>query len=267
MAVAGALLMILVLMGCGDDERVGSADGAALDARAADARFDSTPIDAALDGPIGNGDTRVDISRLGDPSFDLVGWSIVTAPLGSTADPSPGVATLEAIWSGHTYDAGLGVLGPGAVHAPPYDGEIAAGLITLGVDPGDHFVVSDWTAPAGLFFVVTLVPSTGAPTGRSPDFETGPIIPSALFPLEVEAELYHKGGVGISDPWFEVDTYPTIDVVAPSSGADGYSHIPFAWGESTESIPGTPGFYHLEIVITDNAGNGWSADLPFRVED
>jgi hypothetical protein len=68
---------------------------------------------------------------------------------------------------------------------------------------------------AGAPIGTAAVPGANSPTGSSPDFSTGPIIPNAVFPLTINGGTYTNGVLNDSLAQFQV---PAIDQV-PGSGA------------------------------------------------
>ncbi len=69
--------------------------------------------------------------------------------------------------------------------------------------------MSAWVAPSGLTLSATIIPDEGAPMGRTPDFENGPMIPETIFPIHVDGDLRRDDA--IYDPEFDSD-YPEIRI-------------------------------------------------------
>lgn len=256
--------LALAVAACGSDAtgNGGGADGAG----AGDAP-------GAADGPRGddggaadaspNGETTPTLTMVGTPIFEFADYQIYSGPQGTASDGGPAIATLETVWSAHLYSDALNVVGPDTAHAGPYAGEVSAGLRAAGIDPGNNFPMSDWEEPLGLFISTVMVPRAGAPTGASPDFASGPIIPDTIFPITVGGSLSKEGTV--IDGTFVDTPYPTIDEAAPGAGADGWSHMPLNWGNSTTYVAGTPGAYTFDMHVRDKDGNGWDAAVPFTI--
>lgn len=157
---------------------------------------------------------------------------------------------------------------PGPAHAAPYDQEIDAAIAANGWDPGDTFHQSDWTFSSGsrgLIFAGAVVPSAGAPTGTSPDYASGPIVPDSIV-IAFDGDMLE--GTTVIDPDFGDGDYPTLATLVPGGGYDGWSHMPFTFGEDTRFIPGTPGSYTFRVKLTESAtpANGWVIEIPFTIE-
>jgi hypothetical protein len=207
------------------------------------------------DAGFDNGTTHVTMTKQGDPKWETIGWQTFSAP--------QNLATAELVWTHHTWIDALGSFAPGAAHPPPYNSEIDDAIARNGWDPGDVFFVSSWTAPTGLMFAGALVPSPDAPSGKTADYASGPMIPDTV-QIGFDADLLQ--GTTVVDPAFD-GTYPTLAELAPAGGFDGWSHMPFTFGEDTRFIAGTPGDYALRIHIFEVAtpANGWLIEIPFQI--
>ena len=85
----------------------------------------------------------------------------------------------------------LGV-GPGDPHAGPYDSELGANVTALGYVEHTLFAQEDGLLPNAIMAVWMMVPSAGAPTGKSPDSASGPVIPNSVFPITASLENYFE---------------------------------------------------------------------------
>lgn len=224
-----------------------------------DAMLDAMP-DAMLDW---NGDTTVTATKFGFPVWTVVSWSHYSGRIGSSALGFVSYHhTLQDIWTNHLYYPEFNLLGPDEVHPPPYDSELLDGLAANGINPGHKFHVADWTAPMGLILSACIVPGEGAPIGRSPDFDSGPIIPDSLFPMHIDADLAEGGFLDDGD--LDGDQ-PPISQVLPGTDAQGWSHLPFNIAENTSFIDGHRGGYDYLITMTDATGSGWTFHLTFTI--
>jgi hypothetical protein len=208
--------------------------------------------------------------KVGDPTWEPVGFVQFTGPMGTPADPTAWHRDLGTLLApNHIYSLAADVLAPGVAHAGPYDGEWAAALAAQGRVSTGTLSANDWSTPRGLTLAMMLVHSAGAPLGASPDFGQGPVLPDALQPLHITAALSREG-VAV-DTGFD-RTYPAMHTVAPAitpngyDPGDGYDHVPLVFGESTARIPGTAGAYEWRVVIEDATGAGWNVVIPFTVE-
>lgn len=244
------LLSILAVGACGGPD-VSQQPDADLPTDAAIA--DAESPDAML---FDNGVTTFTATKQGSPLWETAGWS--------TFSSTQMFATVQQVFGKHEFHAGVNAFGPDVVHAAPYDTEVADALTALGLDPGNRFIVSDWTIPRTLSFVAVIVPSEGAPTGETSDEASGPMIPDAN-QLYVDADMLR--GSTVVDPDFD-GPYPKLSTIDPSLDVDGWSHMTLAFGEDTSFIPGVPGSYKLRVHVYEIAtpANGWVIEVPFTVE-
>ena len=134
-------------------------------------------------------------------------------------------------------------VGPGAPHAPPYRHELAEGLTANDLVDPHLYPVSAFSARSGkgVYLVGMLVPQPGI-TGRSPDFESGRIVPNTVLPITLEGVAIRNGQ--LFDPFLlpESEIPPLDESVAPRfAGVEGYSHLPFFTADNQLlGPPGTP---------------------------
>jgi hypothetical protein len=222
------------------------------------------------------GDAVPDFVRLhevGNPTWEPLDFHLFRAPLGTFESGFAEFGALvEALWPAPEHipiSPTLGI-GPGASHGPPYRRELARAMKANGLVDRDVFPVAAFSArfADAVYLAGTLVPRDRA-RGRSPDFESGWIIPNGIMPITVAGIAKRNGE--IFDPLLvpESDLPPLDEDLAPQfAGVDGHSHIPFITGTSETFGPaGTPvqGFYRYEITMRDRRGNGWNIVARFRV--
>lgn len=206
----------------------------------------------------------VDLAEVGDPTWRPVDFHLISAPL-EPFDP----VLFETLGSllpppEHELHGDLGV-GPGDAHAPPYDTELEQGISGAGFSDQTIFTLEEFFSPNGFYLTWMTVPDPGA-TGSSPDFESGPIIPNELFPIEYDGDLLREGVV--VDPEFDGEVPPLDAALDPPFSVDGHSHFPlFMIGGGAFLPPGTPlaGGYAMEVTVRDQEGNGWNISVPFQV--
>jgi hypothetical protein len=109
------------------------------------------------------------------------------------------------------------------------------------------------------------VPSAGAPTGESPDFASGAIIPAARFPITVTGELYrddvsYLGGYSYA---LGLDAAYPLDEVTVTDGA---SHLHDFMGTLGNADLPFEGSYRWEFQYLDASGAGWDVQLKFQVQ-
>lgn len=207
----------------------------------------------------------VTFTAVGTPSYMPTDFHLFTGPIGTAAT---GYAEFTQTQSdllpppNHVPNPVLGI-GPGAPHAGPYDKEFAAGVAANGFVDASTFTTAQYSNGKGVYLVFMLVPSAGAPTGSSPDFASGPIMPNASFPLTVNGSNVTNGAVNDVLSQFQV---PPIDQVPGFEQLDGFSHIPFFFVDNFDfaSNP-VPGSYEYQISLIDAAGNGFDITAPFQI--
>ena len=215
----------------------------------------------------------VRLREIGHPIWEPTDFHLFTAPLGTVESGFAGFGALvEALWPAPEHvpvSPTLGI-GPGSAHGPPYRHEIFKAmkendLVDRAVFPAVAFASRPGNA---VYLAGTLVPRAVA-RGRSPDFESGWIIPNRVMPITVAGIAKRNGE--IFDPLLAPESdLPALDEdIAPRfADVDGYSHIPFITGTSqTFGPPGTRarGWYRYEVTMRDRAGNGWNIVARFRV--
>jgi hypothetical protein len=198
------------------------------------------------------------------PTWASAGWQIVETPLGTADDGFAEASTAwSALWPKHQlvpFGTGM-TFAPNVQHAAPYDKEAEEGVLATGFPSGDHFTQASWAAPWGLTVTGVLVPTAQAPSGSSPDFDSGPIIDTRVI---VDGDLYRNGV--LVDPNFD-STIPLVSEVVTDKPFAGWSHVIVIFAESTTFVPGDPGNYEFVFKLTaEGSGNGWVVHLPFVVE-
>jgi hypothetical protein len=116
------------------------------------------------------------------------------------------------------------------------------------------------------------VPNTNSPAGSSPDFESGPIIPNSIFPIQGSG-VTSRDGAPFDTAWN--NAIPALNTITnPATGqlfdVDGHSHIPWFAIELFEFGPPDTlpeGAYAHQFTYVDAEGNGWNITAPFEVTD
>lgn len=208
----------------------------------------------------------VKVTAIGHPTWVLVDFHVFSAPIGTAASGyQEFTLTTEALLPppNHVHNNELGV-GPGQPHSPPYDGELAAGLTTLGFREGARFSRDEFSNGMGVWATWMGVPTPGT-TGSSPDFPSGPIIPNDLYPVHVAGSAFHNGSPFSALAEFDV---PALDSLTPPFNVDGASHFPFFFADNADFGPAGAnlrGSYRWQITITDASGNGWQVEVHFAI--
>jgi hypothetical protein len=217
---------------------------------------------------VGTATAQIKLTQVGEPTWQPVDFSTFAAPIGTSESGYAEFGeTMQAILPppNHVWIDGLGI-GPGAPHPPPYDTEMSTGVANAGFDEQLLFLPDDFTAPSGIWVTFMLVPTADAPEGRTPDYESGPMIANALCPLHVEGVTLRNGQM--YDPWLAWMDVPGLDTFPQFADTDGHSHIPIFIADCADfGPPGTPlvGSYEFSVELRDNAGNGWDLWAKFRV--
>ena len=205
------------------------------------------------------------VTTVGTPTFVPSDFHLFAAPIGTAATGyAEFTQTQQAILPppNHVLNPILSI-GPGAPHAGPYDHEMGQGVAANGFVESTTFPTADYSNGTGVFLVFMLVPGSGSPTGSSPDFASGPIIPNAIFPLTIDGNTFTNGIFNDILGQFQV---PAIDQVPGFEGLEGHSHIPFFFGDNFDfAARPVPGSYEYQISLLDAAGNGYQIVAPFQV--
>jgi hypothetical protein len=208
------------------------------------------------------------VTQVGAPTFVPTDFHLFAAPIGTAATGyAEFLQTLQLILPppNHVFNPIVSI-GPGDPHPGPYDQEIGKGVATNGFVDSTTFPAADYSNGTGVFLAFMIVPGPGSPTGSSPDFTSGPIIPNAIFPLMFAAGTFTNGTFNdISASPFQVPAVDQID--ERFVGLDGYSHVPFFLGDNfdfatQEFITGN---YEYRISLLDAAGDGYQIVVPFSV--
>lgn len=213
------------------------------------------------------GAARADVvvTKVGDPTFDLVDSHVFAAPIGTAADGYAEFATTQATLlppPNHVSNPTLGI-GPGAPHAGPYDHEFADGVAAAGYQEGSSFLPSQYSNGMGVYLVFMLTGGQASPLGSSPDFASGAILPNAIFPLSITGGTYTNGVFNDSLGDFQI---PAIDQVPGFEGLDGHSHIPLFFADNFDFATNpVTGDYEYRVSLRDANGNGYDVTASFQV--
>jgi hypothetical protein len=207
------------------------------------------------------GQVPVQIKKVGNPIWKPVDFHVFTA---SDADFTGQLINLLYPLR-HKYCADFFGPGPGDPHQPPYNHEFEGNLDIVNITDSLVFRVADFSPPNGVWAVWMTVPDPGT-TGSSPDFNSGPIIPNALFPIHVAGETFRNNQLW--DPFLgSFDVVALTNQLSCPFNVDGHSHFPIFYAEDSRFGPGGPltGHYEFRVTMTDTTGNGWSITVAFTV--
>lgn len=207
----------------------------------------------------------VTYTPIGNPDYVPVGFQLFSAPVGTAPDYADFSVVLQELLPtpNHLFDPAIGII-PGAPHLGPYDTELARNAAASGFVNATSFVTSQYSNGNAVYLAFLLVPGNGSPTGSSPDYASGPIIPQSVLPLTASAETFTNGILNnlLAPPF----TVPPSDSVPGFKGYDGQSHIPFFFADSFDDASRRiPGAYEYRVKIVDAAGAGYNIVAPFQV--
>jgi hypothetical protein len=221
----------------------------------------------AMPAVAGDDSAPVTLKPIGHPTWKPVDFHVFTAPIGTAADGYAEFGQNQTAIlppPNHQPCADLGI-GPGAPHKPPYNYEIDRNFDRLDFRESNVFRVPEFSSPNAVWAVWMTVPWPGT-VGSSPDFNSGPIIPNALFPIHVQGQAFRNNQLW--DPYLDnFDVPPLSDQLSCPFSVDGHSHFPIFNADNTDFGPGGPtdGHYEYRITMTDTTGSGWSIIIRFTV--
>ena len=192
-------------------------------------------------------------ARIGDPSNNFNDFSQIQ----QTLFPAPG----------YGWDPNHNGVIPGTQAVPgPYNTKMAQALAANGIADQSTFSTAQFQIPFGVYLTWINIPTASAPTGSSPDFASGPIIPNSIFPINFGGQTLRDGV--LFDPNWSGTTSPTSDLSLSNPG-QGWSHYPMFTAETHDfgldtSVP-VEGNYVHEFTLTDANGNGWNITAPYAV--
>ncbi len=223
-------------------------------------------LGALVWAPLVRADAIVTITKVGNPTWAVTDIHLFTAP----AEPfgTVGFATANAILAPHFFINGSGVVVPVPPDPGPYTNEIATGLARLGIPDRSTFSPQNLAGtPNGIWLAYMLVPGPGSPTGSSPDYTNGPIIPEAAFPIVATEEVLRNGS------HFDSGSVTTRALSTLGFTVDGSSHrpqlvendLPTADNPLGLQVSDLGGQYQIDITLRDAQGNGYNIVAPFSV--
>jgi hypothetical protein len=213
---------------------------------------------------------RVRIQRIGNPAWRPVDFHTVAAEIG-TLDTGfdKFIESASAMLPPPDHVIGPCGICPGDPHAGPYNGELTAGVASSGFHEGFRFSENEFRDGVGVFLTFMVVPRPNAPTGSSPDFATGPIIPNSIFPIHIEGRALRRGQP--FDPFLAIFDVPSLDDLG-FPGYDGHSHFPIyiVTNDEFRELAGLPpvnltGNYSYRLTMLDQNEEGYRIVANFRI--
>jgi hypothetical protein len=206
---------------------------------------------------------RLIAKKIGNPAWEPADYHRFSADIGPGYSKLLDVGLSVLPPPDHQFHPAFGV-GPGAPHDGPYDGEIGAGVAARGFVDHTVFTVEQATLPNGVMEAWMVVPSAGAPSGKTPDAASGPMIPNSLFPIHADFQGYLDGAAAPGDR--VVFDVPPLDAsLDPPFHVDGHSHFPIFLADDVGSLPGSTGEHEWRGQLVDTQGNGWELSTRFTL--
>lgn len=273
-AAVGAGLALAALVGCGGSEPGGGAGGGTTSSVTTSSTTtgstssattgSTTTSSSSTTSSMGTGgappDPPVfDVAKVGSPLWEPVDFHQFSANVGNMFENFGTINAGLLPPPKHENHPDLGV-GPGDAHAGPYDTELAAGVLAGGYVERATFPKVDGMLPNAIMTVWMVVPSTGAPTGSSPDFASGPIIPNTKFPIHVAIDVY-SDNVVLDGYSFAFDVPALNSMLAPPFNVDGHSHFPLFNAGAFDGLPTIPGTLETRVKLRDRKGDGWDVTM------
>ena len=205
------------------------------------------------------------ITRIGDPVYKPVGFTPFAVD-----DSSDLLDTWKAILPepNHVHIGPTKL--PGQPHQGPYDTELSEGVAAAGHLITDVFTVEEFTSGMTIY-AYSLVPTSHAPNGRSPDFSDGPVIPNEILPITITMNVLKDGNPIFDDSGISVvESLSSYDQMRLDNGQTtefaglNWSHMPLFPFVNNSSGSGQ---YEWTMNMQDVTGNGWDFRLPFTVVD
>ena len=219
----------------------------------------------------------ISVTKFGDPVWEPVDFHLFTAPVGDgVGNPAfeefKNTATTILPEPEYVFNPLLFV-GPGSPN-PDFQNDIGEGIAAAGYKEGDVFSVAEFSPTAGVILAWMNVPGPNAPDGTdpavpdTPDYDSGPTISNALFPITGLYTVRRDGE--LFEPTDNTNPpFPPLDEnINPPFNVEGYSHFPFFMAGSTLfADPPQPavGDYIYNVKLQDQAGNGYVVEANFSV--
>jgi hypothetical protein len=208
----------------------------------------------------------ISAEKIGDPSWEIADMHQVTIFQGKEPESYDGYYQfLKDVLAppNHKWVDDLGI-GPGDAHEGPYDHEMADGIARLKTKESDTFKPEEVTFPNTFMGIFMVVASEGSPTGSSPDFAEGPIMPSSLFPMSME---WTRAYNGVEDPEPAGGFFiPALDKLEEPYMVEGHSHYPLFFPDRPKE-PELLGHHEWALRLVDIENNGWTIYLRYKVTE
>ncbi|HEX2875891.1 MAG TPA: hypothetical protein VHP33_31790 [Polyangiaceae bacterium] len=205
---------------------------------------------------------------IGDPPWEITQALPVVGDVGAleTGPDSYFDWVSKFFGSTHVYSPTERAFLPGEPHDGPYGSELALLAEAAKLAPTQQLTEAQFSPPSGLVLLVMIGPGAAAPSGSSPDFDNGPILPNELFPISATGGVYRQGQPYDLDFGDRILGY---DALSKPIDVEGASHFFLSFGENASFGPTDAplsGAYEFSLRATDRYGTGWELTVPFAVE-
>jgi len=203
------------------------------------------------------------LQKIGKPNWEPVCAHMFAGQCGGKADGySKAPETVLKVTPKHQHFKTQNVIGPKISHKGDYSTELSGGIAAAGLTSKRVFKAAELKAPSCLFAMLMLVPDQSAPSGSSPDYTSGLVLPASAFPLLLDGNLLANGKLVATS--FD-SLYPALSKLTPPVNGSSYSHVPLSFFFNDGFVPAAAGSYQLRLKITDAGKNGWNVIIQFTV--
>lgn len=216
----------------------------------------------APDVPLG-----IEVRRVGAPRWDAIDVHLFAAPVGFTPDDGVEAATAAALLdpARHPFVNELEAR-PGIAHEGPWAEELAEGVAASVAVEGSTFDRAQFELPSGVWMGCMLVPAADGPSGRSSDFDDGPILPDEDLPIVGTQMVFRDGEVFDPSGGFLIPPVSSLEGVGPY---EGWSHLPVLYWENEVNAPpdagDMSGDYVVVLSMRDATGAGWDVVAHYEI--
>ena len=141
---------------------------------------------------------------------------------------------------------------------PPYDTVLDDAMAAAGYVDQSVYPTTAIDGQNGSYLAMIVVPDPGI-IGSSPNFDSGPVIPTSVFPIRANNALLREGQV--------VDEF-TLSNGGPGNSVDGAGLGDFFFESDANFFPPDTrltGSWEWNVSLRDSIGNGWDIAVPFQV--
>jgi hypothetical protein len=146
-----------------------------------------------------------------------------------------------------------------------YDGVLSALVAINGYESKTTFTREEFETDNGILVLFVFEPGPGSPVESSYDFDSGPVLPTELFPMSMNWIVVKDAMTWWEDAPFELPGYHQYDPPVPGSGS---SHRIFGVQIIDVLNPADAvGTYQQTFEVLDAGGAGWTITVPLTVTE